>query len=173
MNKKTASIIIFLLITLFILGISLFKIIKEEKKAVKFITAFYAIKKQKNLIVDELNSCIFSKGGTLNKVNLTCKILKKPCTNLISEDKIGKDTACAILEFNISDFDTNYVFSDKILPAEFQALVYLNDVVVIPDSIEHELLYKKDHTLRRKIQNILLLFEVANYRDMLKTRTEK
>ena len=168
MNKKRLIIITFLLITLSILGIYLFKIIKEEKNTVKFITTFYAIKKQKAQIVDELNSCIFSKAGFINGVNLTCKVLKKPCTNLINENKISKDTACAILEFNVSNFDKNYIFSNNDLPAEYQALVYLNDIVVVPDTIEHRILYKKERTLRRKIQNILLLFEVANYPEMLK-----
>ena len=173
-NKKIKTYIITILIIILLLLVYLIPIIFESKKLVKFITTYWLVDKS-NLVMSGnniANPCYFAQMELKNNVELQCKELKSSCDRKIpSKDKdINMDTACAIITFDVNGFNKNpnIISTNKKVQDQYQILMYSNGIATMPNSIEDITLNSRKPAFKRRIQSILLFFEVAKDIDTFK-----
>lgn len=168
-NKK-----IIIIIAVFLLGISmlayLIPSINKANKIVKFITSDYLIEKSGMKMADELNSCLISEMKLQNNTEIRCKPLTFGCVDEIPEAKktINKDSACAIITVDINGFNKNpnEVSSKEKIQDQFQLLLYNNGIAIIPDSVEENILFGRENSIKEKIIILLMFIEVSNNKDV-------
>lgn len=167
-NKKIKIYVIAILLLVLLTVVYFIPIISESKKLVKFSTAYWLVDKT-NIVKfgnNIVNPCYFSQMKLKNNVELQCKELKFSCDDKIPSKNtdINKDTACAIITFDINGFDKkpNIISTNRKVQDQYQILVYNNGITTIPNSIEDETLNSRQHSFKRRIQSILLFFEIGN-----------
>ncbi len=169
-NKKLYIIVLFLII-LFSFLTFLVSVISENQKIVKFAYTYWLIEKKSDIIKNSNIGypCYFSE-MKLNDVELKCQTLNQFCnTEIPAKIFRNKDTACAILTFDINGFNKkpNVISSNKNIQDQYQVLMYRNGITTIPDSVENEALYyKKPHSFKVRLQKILLLCEITKHRHL-------